>query len=62
MPYPIANYYLYVSFDVNPGKQSMPSLLLQVSVRELHNSMVIHPEEGGLKEERDEGNNVIISD
>ena len=38
----------------------MPKLLLQVSVRELHNSMVSPPEEGLLKEARDEDNNIII--
>ena len=37
-------------------------MLLQFSVWELHNSMVSPPEEGGLKEEIDEDNNIIISD
>ena len=41
-------------------KQLMPKLLLQVSVRELHNKMVIPPEKGGMKEVRDEDNNIII--
>ena len=40
----------------------MPKLLLHVSVRKHHNSMVSHPEEGGLKKVRDEDNNIIISD
>ena len=40
----------------------MSTLLLQVSVRELHNRMVSPPEEGGPKEERDKDNNIIISD
>ena len=40
----------------------MPNSLLQFFVRELHNSMVSPPEEGGLKEARDEENNIIISD
>ena len=39
----------------------MPKLLFQVSVQELHSIMVITPEEGGLKEARDEDNNIIIS-
>ena len=33
-----------------------------MSVRELHNTMVITPEEVVLKEARDEENNTIISD
>ena len=40
----------------------MPDFLLKVSVRELHNIMVSPPEEVVLKEARDEGNNIIISD
>ena len=40
----------------------MPKLLLQISVRELHKSMVSPPEEGGLKETRGEDNKIIISD
>ena len=40
----------------------IPKLLLQVSVQELNNSMLSPPEEGGLKEERDKDNNIIISD
>ena len=35
---------------------------MQVSVQEHHNSMVRPPEEVGLKEERGEDNNIIISD
>ena len=40
----------------------MPNLLLQVSVRELHNGMVSSPEEGGLKGAREKDNDIIISD
>ena len=40
----------------------MPNLLLQVYVRELHNIMVSHTEEGGMKEARVEYNNITISD
>ena len=39
----------------------IPKLLLQVSARELYNSLVSISEEGGLKEARDEDNNIIIS-
>ena len=34
--------------------QLVPKLLLQESVRELHNSLVSDPNEGGLKDARDE--------
>ena len=34
----------------------------QVSVRELHNSIVSDPNDGGLKDARDEDGNIIISD
>ena len=42
--------------------QLVTKLLFQVLVRELHNSMVSPPEEGGLKEARDSYNHIIISD
>ena len=42
--------------------QLVPELLLRVSVGELHNRLVSDTEDGGLKEARDEGNNIIISD
>ena len=40
----------------------MPKLLLQVYVRELHDGMVSPPQGIGLKEARDEDNDIIISD
>ena len=40
----------------------VPELLLQVSVRELHNSLVSDPNDGGLKDSRDEDGKIIISD
>ena len=49
----IANYSLCVYFDGNPKKQSTSKFLLQVSVKELHNSMVGPSEEGVLKETRE---------
>ena len=58
----IANDCIYVSIDGNSEKKLMPKLLLQVSVREIHNSMVSPQEEGGLKEARDGEHNIIISD
>ena len=42
--------------------QLVPKLLLQVSVREVHNSLVIDPNDGGLKDARDEYGKIIISD
>ena len=42
--------------------QIVPKFLLQVSVREIHNSLVSDPNDGGLKDVRDEENSIIISD
>ena len=42
--------------------QLVPKLLLQMSVRELHNSLVSDPNDGGIKDARDEDDNIIISD
>ena len=40
-------------FDDQPETQLLPKLLFQVSVRELHNSLVIDLNDGGLKDTRD---------
>ena len=40
----------------------VPILLLQESIREINNSMVSPPEEGGIKEARDVDYHIIISD
>ena len=40
----------------------MPKFLLQVSVRKLHNKVMIPSEEGGPEEAWDEDNHIIISD
>ena len=37
-------------------------MFLQASVRELHNSLVSDPNDGGIKDARDEDGNIIISD
>ena len=37
-------------------------MLLQVSVRELRNRLVSDPNDGGLKDARDENSKIIISD
>ena len=42
--------------------QLVPKLLVQVSVREVHNSLVSDPNDGGLKDDRDEYGKIIISD
>ena len=49
-------------FDDQTEPQLVPKLLLQVSVRELHTSLVSDPNDGGLKDARDENGNTIISD
>ena len=58
---PIANVCLKVSIDGQVETQLVPKLLLNVSIRELHNSTVSPLEEGGLKEALDADNNIIIS-
>ena len=42
--------------------QLVPKLSLQVSVKEPHNSLVSDPNYGGLKDARDEDDNIIIRD
>ena len=48
--------------DDQSEPQLVPKLLLQVSVRELHNSLVSVPNDGGLKDTRYEDGKIIISD
>ena len=45
----IKKYCPYVSIDGNSQKQLMPNVLFHFSVQELHNILVIPPEEVGLK-------------
>ena len=59
---PIYNYCLKVQLDDQTEPQLVPKLLLQVSIRELHNSLVSDPNDGGLKDARDEDGKIIISD
>ena len=59
---PIANDFLKVKIDVYTEPQLVPKLLLQMSVRELHNNHVRATNDGGLKEARYEYDNIIISD
>ena len=58
---PILNDCLKVNTDCHTRPQMVPKLLLQVSVQELHNSLVSELVDGGLKEARDADNNIIIS-
>ena len=48
--------------DDHTEPQLVPKLSLRVSVIELHNSLVIDPNDGGLKDARDEDGKIIISD
>ena len=59
---PILNDSLKVNIDGHNRPQIYPKLLLQVSIRERHNSIVSEPVDGGIKEARDVENNIIISD
>ena len=49
-------------FDDKIEPQLVPKWLLQVSVRELHNSLFSDPNYGGIKDSRNEEKNIIISD
>ena len=59
---PISNYCLKVMLYYQTEPQLDPKLLLHVSVRELHNSLVSDPNDGGLKDDPDEDGKIIISD
>ena len=51
-----------MKIDGSNEPQLVPKLLLQVSVRELHNNLVSATIDGGIKESIDEDDNIIISD
>ena len=60
---PITNETLLIHNLVTGQKERVSKLLLQISIRELHNNdMLLPPDEGGFKEARDETGNVRISD
>ena len=59
---PISNDCLKFLLDDQTEPQLVPKLLLQVSVREPHNSLVSDPNDVGLKDARDEDGKIIISD
>ena len=58
----ISNDCLKVMLDDQTEPQLVPKVLLQVSVRELHNSLVSDPNYGGIKDARDEDGKIIMSD
>ena len=49
-------------FDDQTEPQLVPKLLLQVSVRELHNILVSDPNDGVPKYAKDEDDIIVISD
>ena len=59
---PISNDCLKVVLYDQTEPQLVPKLLLQVSIRELPNSLVSDPNDGGIKDARDEDGKIIISD
>ena len=59
---PITNETLLVRNLVTGQKERVNKLLLQISIRELHNDMLLPPDEGGFKEAWDETGKVRISD
>ena len=59
---PISNYCYKFMLFYQTKPQLDQKLLLQVSVRELHYSPVSDPNDGVLKDSRDEYYNIIISD
>ena len=59
---PIVNDFLKVDIYGHTEPQLVPKHLLKVSVRELHNNLVSATIYDGLKEARDEDDNIIIID
>ena len=58
----ISNDCLKFMFDDQIETQLVPKLLIRVSVRKLHKSLVSDPNDGGPKDARDKDNNIINSD
>ena len=59
---PIINDCRKVKIDVHTEPKLVPKLLLQVSLREIHNNLVSSTIDVGLKEASDEDDNIIIID
>ena len=49
-------------FDDQTETKLFPKLLLEVFVREMHNILVSDPNDGGIRDAKDEDDNIIISD
>ena len=49
-------------FDYQTESQLVTKLIPKISIRELHNSLVSDPNDGGIKYALDEDYNIIISD
>ena len=58
----ILNDCLKVNIDDHTKKKIVSKLLVHVSIRELHNSLVSESDYDGLKKAKDADNNIIISD
>ena len=58
----ISNDRLKVMLDDKTEPQLVPKFLLQVYAKELHNSLVSDPNDGCLKDARNEDGGIIISD
>ena len=59
---PIYNDSLKVMFDDQIEPTLVTKCFLRVSIRELYNILVSDPNYGGIKDTRDEDDNIIISD
>ena len=59
---PFSNYCLKVMFDDQTEPQLVRKLLFQLSIRELHNSLVSDHNNGGIKDARNEEDIIIISE
>ena len=58
---PISNDCLKVMLYDQSEPQLVPKMLLHVFVRELHNRLVSDPNDGGLKDSKEEDHKIIIS-
>ena len=58
----IVNDFLKVKIDGHTEPQLVPKLLFHVSFRERNNKLISVTTDGGLKEARNEDDNIIISD
>ena len=58
---PISNDCLKVVLYDQTEPTLVSKLLLQVSVRELHNRLVSDPNDGGLKDARDEDGKIMVA-